>query len=175
MSPSLYGVNCMPKSSQSNFQLSHRATQSNFWFENEKLLVAVASLLPTIASLCCPHPLILFLSSPSLYCTDVSPSYCRGRTRESLASNTSSIMESNRRQNPALSPGHMGTTSIGPPFSFRTIPEPPHTAQPEKLQKSSTCLASITSVWPDVQTDRHQGLRWRRWIIKVMVGTIGGK
>ncbi|XP_029543216.2 storkhead-box protein 2-like [Oncorhynchus nerka] len=68
------------------------------------------------------------------------------RTRESLASNTSSIMESNRRQNPALSPGHMGTTSIGPPFSFRTIPEPPHTAQPEKLQKSSTCLASITSV-----------------------------
>ncbi|XP_070972263.1 storkhead-box protein 2-like isoform X1 [Oncorhynchus clarkii lewisi] len=68
------------------------------------------------------------------------------RTRESLASNTSSIMESNRRQNPALSPGHMGTTSIGPPFSFRTIPEPPHAAQPEKLQKSSTCLASITSV-----------------------------
>ncbi|XP_070302395.1 storkhead-box protein 2 isoform X1 [Salvelinus sp. IW2-2015] len=68
------------------------------------------------------------------------------RTRESLASNTSSIMESNRRQNPALSPGHMGTTSNGPPFSFRAIPEPPRTAQPEKLQKSSTCLASITSV-----------------------------
>ncbi|KAL1023457.1 hypothetical protein UPYG_G00041050 [Umbra pygmaea] len=68
------------------------------------------------------------------------------RTRESLASNTSSIVESNRRQNPALSPGHMGTTSIGPPFSFRAIQEPPHTAQPEKLQKSSACLASITSV-----------------------------
>uniref|UniRef100_A0A8C1N1I4 Storkhead box 2a n=1 Tax=Cyprinus carpio TaxID=7962 RepID=A0A8C1N1I4_CYPCA len=67
------------------------------------------------------------------------------RTRESLASNTSSIVESNRRQNPALSPGHMGTTSIGPPFSFRAIPEPP-TTQPEKLQKSPNCLASITSV-----------------------------
>ncbi|KAM4603730.1 storkhead-box protein 2 [Polymixia lowei] len=67
------------------------------------------------------------------------------RTRESLASNTSSIVESNRRQNPALSPGHIGTTSIGLPFSFRTIPEPP-TTQPEKLQKSSNCLASITSV-----------------------------
>lgn len=67
-------------------------------------------------------------------------------TRESLASNTSSIVESNRRQNPALSPGHMGTTSIGPPFSFRAIPEPP-TTQPEKLQKSPNCLASITSVW----------------------------
>ncbi|KAG5848327.1 hypothetical protein ANANG_G00097310 [Anguilla anguilla] len=47
------------------------------------------------------------------------------RTRESLASNTSSIVESNRRQNPALSPGHMGTTSSGPPFSFRSIAEPP--------------------------------------------------
>ncbi|XP_029368350.1 storkhead-box protein 2-like isoform X2 [Echeneis naucrates] len=68
------------------------------------------------------------------------------RTRESLASNTSSIVESNRRQNLALSPGHLGTTSgSGPPFSFRTIPEPPGT-QPEKLQKPSTCLASITSV-----------------------------
>ncbi|KAJ8271768.1 hypothetical protein COCON_G00106270 [Conger conger] len=67
------------------------------------------------------------------------------RTRESLASNTSSIVESNRRQNPALSPGHMGTTSSGPPFSFRSIPEPPNT-QPEKLQKSPNCLASITSV-----------------------------
>ncbi|XP_030591769.1 storkhead-box protein 2 isoform X2 [Archocentrus centrarchus] len=67
------------------------------------------------------------------------------RTRESLASNTSSIVESNRRQNPALSPGHIGTSSIGLPFSFRTIPEPP-TTQPEKLQKSSNCLASITSV-----------------------------
>lgn len=72
--------------------------------------------------------------------------HCFFSTRESLASNTSSIVESNRRQNPALSPGHMGTTSIGPPFSFRAIPEPP-TTQPEKLQKSPNCLASITSVW----------------------------
>ncbi|CAJ1052548.1 LOW QUALITY PROTEIN: storkhead-box protein 2-like [Xyrichtys novacula] len=67
------------------------------------------------------------------------------RTRESLASNTSSIVESNRRQNPALSPGHIGTSGIGLPFSFRAIPEPPAT-QPEKIQKSSNCLASITSV-----------------------------
>ncbi|XP_039975362.1 storkhead-box protein 2-like isoform X1 [Xiphias gladius] len=68
------------------------------------------------------------------------------RTRESLASNTSSIVESNRRQNLALSPGHLGiTTGNGPPFSFRTIPEPAST-QPEKLQKPSPCLASITSV-----------------------------
>ncbi|XP_023686460.1 storkhead-box protein 2-like isoform X2 [Paramormyrops kingsleyae] len=68
------------------------------------------------------------------------------RTRESLASNTSSIVESNRRQNPALSPGHMGTVAAGlPPFTFRAIPEPPGT-QPEKLQKSPNCLASITSV-----------------------------
>ncbi|XP_072318387.1 storkhead-box protein 2 isoform X1 [Eucyclogobius newberryi] len=67
------------------------------------------------------------------------------RTRESLASNTSSIVESNRRQNPALSPGHMGTSGMGLPFSFRAVPEPPN-AQPEKLQKSSNCLASITSV-----------------------------
>lgn len=74
------------------------------------------------------------------------------RTRESLASNTSSIVESNRRQNPALSPGHIGTSSIGLPFSFRTIPEPP-TTQPEKLQKSSNCLASITSVWQAAQTE----------------------
>ncbi|XP_031144153.1 storkhead-box protein 2-like isoform X1 [Sander lucioperca] len=68
------------------------------------------------------------------------------RTRESLASNTSSIVESNRRQNLALSPGHLGiTTGTGPPFSFRAIPEPSGT-QPEKLQKPSACLASITSV-----------------------------
>ncbi|XP_061108279.1 storkhead-box protein 2-like isoform X2 [Conger conger] len=67
------------------------------------------------------------------------------RTRESLASNTSSIvLESHRRQNAALSPGHIGTSS-GPLFSFRTCPEPPAT-QPEKLQKPSNCLASITSV-----------------------------
>lgn len=74
------------------------------------------------------------------------------RTRESLASNTSSIVESNRRQNPALSPGHIGTSSIGLPFSFRAIPEPP-TTQPEKLQKTSNCLASITSVWRAPQTE----------------------
>ncbi|XP_069544471.1 LOW QUALITY PROTEIN: storkhead-box protein 2 [Brachyistius frenatus] len=68
------------------------------------------------------------------------------RTRESLASNTSSIVESNRRQNLALSPGHLGiSTGNGPPFSFRAIPEPSGT-QPEKLQKPSACLASITSV-----------------------------
>ncbi|XP_057706126.1 storkhead-box protein 2-like isoform X1 [Corythoichthys intestinalis] len=68
------------------------------------------------------------------------------RTRESLASNTSSIVESNRRQNLALSPGHLGiTNSNGPPFSFRTIPEPAG-SQPEKLQKPNACLASITSV-----------------------------
>ncbi|KAF3693493.1 Storkhead-box protein 2 [Channa argus] len=68
------------------------------------------------------------------------------RTRESLASNTSSIVESNRRQNMALSPGHLSiTTGSVPPFSFRTIPEPAGT-QPEKLQKPNTCLASITSV-----------------------------
>ncbi|XP_061882654.1 storkhead-box protein 2 isoform X1 [Entelurus aequoreus] len=67
------------------------------------------------------------------------------RTRESLASNTSSIVESNRRQNPALSPGHIGTSGMGLPFSFRAIPEPPG-PQPDKLQKPSNCLASITSV-----------------------------
>ncbi|XP_046870415.1 storkhead-box protein 2-like isoform X2 [Hypomesus transpacificus] len=68
------------------------------------------------------------------------------RTRESLASNTSSIVESNRRQNLALSPGHLGiATGNGPPFTFRTIPEPP-SSQPEKLQKPPNCLASITSV-----------------------------
>ncbi|XP_020506663.1 storkhead-box protein 2 isoform X1 [Labrus bergylta] len=68
------------------------------------------------------------------------------RTRESLASNTSSIVESNRRQNLALSPGHLSITSgNGPPFSFRAIPEPSGT-QPEKLQKPNACLASITSV-----------------------------
>ncbi|XP_037316787.2 storkhead-box protein 2-like isoform X2 [Pungitius pungitius] len=68
------------------------------------------------------------------------------RTRESLASNTSSIVESNRRQNLALSPGHLGiTTGTATPFSFRAIPEPAST-QPEKLQKPNACLASITSV-----------------------------
>ncbi|XP_011471474.2 storkhead-box protein 2 isoform X1 [Oryzias latipes] len=68
------------------------------------------------------------------------------RTRESLASNTSSVVESNRRQNLALSPGHLGmASSTGPPFSFHTISEPP-SSQTEKLQKPSGCLASITSV-----------------------------
>ncbi|XP_068596603.1 storkhead-box protein 2 [Brachionichthys hirsutus] len=68
------------------------------------------------------------------------------RTRESLASNTSSIVESNRRQNLALSPGHLSvTTGNVPPFTFRSLPEPVST-QPEKLQKPSACLASITSV-----------------------------
>ncbi|XP_048827475.1 storkhead-box protein 2-like [Brienomyrus brachyistius] len=66
------------------------------------------------------------------------------RTRESLASNTSSIVESSRRQNPALSPGHLGTISA-PLLTFRTVLEPP-TPQSEKLQKPTNCLTSITSV-----------------------------
>ncbi|XP_023420593.2 storkhead-box protein 2 isoform X3 [Cavia porcellus] len=65
------------------------------------------------------------------------------RTRESLASNTSSIVESNRRQNPALSPAHGGA---GPAFNFRANTDPP-TSEAEKLQKPSNCLqASVTSV-----------------------------
>lgn len=87
------------------------------------------------------------------------------RTRESLASNTSSIVESNRRQNPALSPGHIGTSSIGLPFSFRAIPEPP-TTQPEKLQKSSNCLASITSVWQAGQTVTVEVMEYRREAVR---------
>lgn len=64
-------------------------------------------------------------------------------TRESLASNTSSIVESNRRQNPALSPAHGGA---GPTFNFRASTDPP-TNEAEKLQKPSNCLqASVTSV-----------------------------
>lgn len=64
-------------------------------------------------------------------------------TRESLASNTSSIVESNRRQNPALSPAHGG---VGPVFSFRATADPP-TSETEKLQKPANCLqASVTSV-----------------------------
>ncbi|KAF7238082.1 Storkhead-box protein 2 [Varanus komodoensis] len=64
-------------------------------------------------------------------------------TRESLASNTSSIVESNRRQNPALSPAHGGA---GPMFSFRATADPP-TSETEKLQKPANCLqASVTSV-----------------------------
>lgn len=65
------------------------------------------------------------------------------RTRESLASNTSSIVESNRRQNPTLSPAHSGA---GPAFSFRASTDTP-TSEAEKLQKASNCLqASVTSV-----------------------------
>lgn len=100
----------------------------------------------------CPEIIFYFVLNPTLFffpfllLWSFSHIYHFFSTRESLASNTSSIVESNRRQNPALSPGHMGTTSIGPPFSFRAIPEPP-TTQPEKLQKSPNCLASITSVW----------------------------
>ncbi|XP_030621884.1 storkhead-box protein 2 [Chanos chanos] len=60
------------------------------------------------------------------------------RTRESLASNTSSNVENNRRQNMALSPGHLGTKRPPPPYNFRTIREPP-TTRTEKQ-------ASITSV-----------------------------
>nr|XP_056711638.1 storkhead-box protein 2 isoform X2 [Euleptes europaea] len=65
------------------------------------------------------------------------------RTRESLASNTSSIVESNRRQNPALSPAHGGAGTV---FSYRAAADPP-TSEAEKLQKPANCLqASVTSV-----------------------------
>ncbi|XP_045735583.1 storkhead-box protein 2 isoform X2 [Mirounga angustirostris] len=65
------------------------------------------------------------------------------RTRESLASNTSSIVESNRRQNATLSPVHGGA---GPAFNFRASTDPA-TSEAEKLQKPSNCLqASVTSV-----------------------------
>ena len=96
----------------------------------------------------CGHVFSLVCFKYLLWCWGCKTSHCVSlfRTRESLASNTSSIVESNRRQNLALSPGHLGITSgNGPPFSFRTIPEPAST-QPEKLQKPSACLASITSV-----------------------------
>ncbi|XP_040189915.1 storkhead-box protein 2 isoform X4 [Rana temporaria] len=66
------------------------------------------------------------------------------RTRESLASNTSSIVESNRRQNPALSPAHAGA---GPAFNFRTSAAETTTTDADKLQKPTNCLqASVTSV-----------------------------
>uniref|UniRef100_A0A5S6L1R4 ATPase inhibitor, mitochondrial n=1 Tax=Xenopus tropicalis TaxID=8364 RepID=A0A5S6L1R4_XENTR len=66
------------------------------------------------------------------------------RTRESLASNTSSIVESNRRQNPALSPAHGGA---GPTFNFRTSAAETTTTDADKLQKPTNCLqASVTSV-----------------------------
>ncbi|XP_007905067.1 storkhead-box protein 2 isoform X2 [Callorhinchus milii] len=63
------------------------------------------------------------------------------RTRESLASNTSSLLESNRRQNPALSPGHGGTAA----FSFRATTDSAP-SEPENLQEPLKCLASVTSV-----------------------------
>ncbi|KAI5626784.1 storkhead-box protein 2-like isoform X1, partial [Silurus asotus] len=56
------------------------------------------------------------------------------RTRESLASNTSSNVDNNRRQNMALSPRHLGTKRPPPPYhvpAFRPVPEPP-TTRPEK-------------------------------------------
>ncbi|XP_075466652.1 storkhead-box protein 2 isoform X2 [Ascaphus truei] len=66
------------------------------------------------------------------------------RTRESLASNTSSIVESNRRQNPALSPAHGGA---GPAYNFRTSAAETTTTDTDKLQKPTNCLqASVTSV-----------------------------
>lgn len=67
--------------------------------------------------------------------------YLGHSTRESLASNTSSNVDNNRRQNMALSPRHMGGKRPPPPYhvpAFRPIPEPPAT-RPEKQ-------ASITSV-----------------------------
>ncbi|XP_041931298.1 storkhead-box protein 2 isoform X2 [Alosa sapidissima] len=60
------------------------------------------------------------------------------RTRESLASNTSSNVESNRRQNLALSPRH--TSGNPPPYPYRHPPDAPNT-RTERTQK-----ASITSV-----------------------------
>ncbi|XP_051822022.1 storkhead-box protein 2 isoform X3 [Antechinus flavipes] len=64
------------------------------------------------------------------------------RTRESLASNTSSIVESNRRQNPTLSPAHIGAA---PAFSFRTSTDP-SANEAEKLPKPNCLQASVTSV-----------------------------
>ncbi|KAL2077667.1 hypothetical protein ACEWY4_027171 [Coilia grayii] len=60
------------------------------------------------------------------------------RTRESLASNTSSNVESNRRQNLTLSPRHSGGNP--PPYPYRHPPDAPNT-RTERTQK-----ASITSV-----------------------------
>lgn len=89
-----------------------------------------------------------FLSGPQIYrhvtyeCVYIF--LFHSSTRESLASNTSSIVESNRRQNPALSPAHGGA---GPTFNFRATADPP-TSEAEKLQKPANCLqASVTSVW----------------------------
>ncbi|XP_038610996.1 storkhead-box protein 2 [Tachyglossus aculeatus] len=67
------------------------------------------------------------------------------RTRESLASNTSSIVESSRRQNPtSLSPVHAASA---PAFPFRASPDAPGQAEADKLQKPPSCLqASVTSV-----------------------------
>ncbi|XP_031442969.1 storkhead-box protein 2 isoform X2 [Clupea harengus] len=60
------------------------------------------------------------------------------RTRESLASNTSSTVESSRRQTLALSPRH--ASGNPPPYPYRHPPEAP-TTRTERTQK-----ASITSV-----------------------------
>ncbi|XP_028932899.2 storkhead-box protein 2 [Ornithorhynchus anatinus] len=67
------------------------------------------------------------------------------RTRESLASNTSSIVESSRRQNPtSLSPVHAASA---PAFPFRASPDAPGQSEADKLQKPTSCLqASVTSV-----------------------------
>ncbi|XP_063046869.1 storkhead-box protein 2 isoform X3 [Engraulis encrasicolus] len=64
------------------------------------------------------------------------------RTRESLASNTSSNVDSNRRQNLALSPRH--SSGNPPPYPYRHPPDAPqntNTRTTERTQK-----ASITSV-----------------------------
>lgn len=85
------------------------------------------------------HSIIIYVRSKN----KIKPFYSCS-TRESLASNTSSIVESNRRQNPALSPAHGGA---GPAFNFRASTDPPSN-EAEKLQKPSNCLqASVTSVW----------------------------
>lgn len=139
----------MCQQSIGDFLLSHYSTQTR---EGSITCFCVrTSLLLSPHSL--HHSIVLFLFFPFLS----SSSWLS--TRESLASNTSSIVESNRRQNLALSPGHLG---IGPPFTFRTIPEPPPTTQPEKLQKPSNCLASITSVWQ--WQEREIKWRGRCWV-----------
>ncbi|XP_055488018.1 storkhead-box protein 2-like isoform X5 [Leucoraja erinacea] len=63
------------------------------------------------------------------------------RTRESLASNTSSLLDSSKHQNPSLSPGRGGAAE----FTFRATADTV-TSKAETLQKPAKCLASITSV-----------------------------
>lgn len=97
-----------------------------------------APLAPSLGLPSGAQHIIVFVQSK----TKTNPFYSFS-TRESLASNTSSIVESNRRQNPALSPAHGGA---GPTFNFRASADPP-TSEAEKLQKPSNCLqASVTSV-----------------------------